>query len=907
MSTETLRTQPTRRGLLIGIDQYPLIPGANLSGCVHDAVNLARILCERFQFAREDLVMLLNEQATRDRILAELTALAQRTQPDDVVVVHYSGHGCQIPALDNSEVDGFNETLVAADSGRGALPNRDILDDELALLFAQIREKTAYLTVIFDCCHSGTGTRDVFGAKSRGLPPDLRAGAAAKAQHTRALSKNKATRFGYAYISGCRDEEKSLEHTEYLPEGVLHQGALSYFLQCELAAASGPLSVRTLFERVSRRVTQTYPSQHPQADGDLDHAVFGTEQLPPIEGVEIASRTDQRVVLNAGLVHGATAGSSYAVFASLDQLTADHQLGIIEIDRVAATTSSARILEERRPGAISAANWAKELRHALGDPGLTVELLPCVPDLSQNHRDLQSELARCTNVRVANDGSAHARIYTLGSRDHAAATDPVPQLGALKGPTWAVVERDGELMLPPIPTDAPQAAAQLALALSKLARKRALLLLENSSASSSLRGAVTCEVLTQRNGQWVTVAPDSSGQIPLEHGSSLAVQITNGSTQPIYPFLFYIGLEGSIDLLFPRDVRWEEWPPNRSLRIGTTEESRMDIELPADFPWHGSASSQTRVGGTGYLKLIATLRSVDLGAVLSQRSVVDDLRQAGVLADHRAVESSTITDALAGMLHGSRNVVVRSGFSESFETVTLPLFMYRPSSSASPSTTAAVSSPSGPFTQPLPDPDGFEISRGAVQEMQPEQLESTRDIAISSELPEYPEASFFAPAASSNYRRWTSSTPRSVSQIVIHITDGREKITGPISHFQKPGLQASAHYIVGRDGQVVQMVRHRDIAWHATTANSTSIGIEHCARSPRELGRDDPGLPVTLVQYQASARLVRFLCQQYGIPIDRAHIKGHCEAAKTTHEDCPNRIWDWGLYMSLLAAGGSPH
>lgn len=906
MSTETRKPQPTRHGLLVGIDQYPMIPGANLSGCVQDVVNLARILCERFQFAREDLVVLLNEQATRDRILAELAALAQRTQPDDVVVVHYSGHGCQVPDLDGSEVDGLNETLVAADSGRGALPNRDILDDELALVFGQIRAKTPYLTVIFDCCHSGTGTRDVFGAKTRGLPPDLRVGAAAQAQHTRALSESQAARFGYAYISGCRDEEVSHEHTESLPDGVLHQGALSYFLQRELAAASGPQSIRTLFERVSRRVTQAYPSQHPQADGDLDRAVFGTEQLPAIEVVEVASRTDQRVVLNVGLLQGATVGSSYAVFASQDGLTAERQLGVIEIERVAVTTASARILEECRPGAVAAATYAKELRHSLGDPGLTVEFVPCATDLASAHDALSAELARSTNVRVASDGSAQARIYALGARDNATANDPVPQLGALVKPVWAVVARDGQLMLPLTQMDAPQAAAQLALALGKLARKRALLLLENTSASNRLRGAVTCEVLTQRDGKWCPVAPDESGQIALADGTRFAVQIRNGASQPIYPFLFYIGMDGGIELLFPSETRWEEWPPQRTFRFGATDGAELKIELPSDFPWPGSASSQARVGGTGYLKLIATLRPVDLGAALSQRSAVDDLRQAGVLAGQRDLEGSAISDLLAGMLNGTRNVTVRTGFSESFETVTVPLFMYRPGPTGASLMTGAVSSQSAASPQPLADPDGFEISRDTVREMQPDHTETSRDITISSELPEYPEASFFAPAAASNYRRWTSSTPRSVSQIVIHITDGREKIAGPIGHFQKPGLQASAHYIVGRDGQVVQMVRHRDIAWHATSANSTSIGIEHCARSPRELGRDDPGLPVTPAQYQASARLVRFLCQQHGIPLDRAHIKGHCEAAKTTHEDCPNRIWDWGLYMSLLTAAGPP-
>lgn len=195
--------------------------------------------------------------------------------------------------------------------------------------------------------------------------------------------------------------------------------------------------------------------------------------------------------------------------------------------------------------------------------------------------------------------------------------------------------------------------------------------------------------------------------------------------------------------------------------------------------------------------------------------------------------------------------------------------------------------------------DGFEISRGMLEDT----TESSRSINISADLPEYPEASFFAPAASSNYRRWTDRSQRPISLIVIHITDGREKISGPIGHFQRDGLQASAHYVIGRDGQVVQMVRHNDIAWHATSANRSSIGIEHCARSPRELGRDDAGLPVTEAQYQASAKLVRFLCQKHGVPMDRDHIKGHCEAAKTTHEDCPNRIWDWKYYMNLLTAG----
>ena len=270
--TDTQRT-PARRGLLIGIDSYPLLPGFSLEGCVQDALSLANVLCERFQFTPADLVILLNEQATRDRILTELESLAQRTGPDDIVVVHYSGHGSQVPDKDGDEGDGLDETLVAADSGRGRSPNRDVIDDELAVFFRRISDKTPYLTVILDCCHSGTGTRDLFGARSRGLPPDLRDGPPAPPPRSSALV-SRQQRLNYAFIGGCRDEEKSYEYQEPLASGVLHQGALSYFLHKELATLSGQVSLRTVFERASRRVSELYSTQHPQAEGVLDRAVF---------------------------------------------------------------------------------------------------------------------------------------------------------------------------------------------------------------------------------------------------------------------------------------------------------------------------------------------------------------------------------------------------------------------------------------------------------------------------------------------------------------------------------------------------------------------------------------------------------------------------------------------------------
>src|SRR4030095_3422617 len=75
----------------------------------------------------------------------------------------------------------------------------------------------------------------------------------------------------------------------------------------------------------------------------------------------------------------------------------------------------------------------------------------------------------------------------------------------------------------------------------------------------------------------------------------------------------------------------------------------------------------------------------------------------------------------------------------------------------------------------------------------------------------------------------------------------------------------------------------------------TSIGIEHVANTK--------GLNPTPAQMCASAALVTWLCDTFGIPVDRTHILGHSEAdTRTTHTGCPNAVWNWGYYMGLVTS-----
>lgn len=104
-----------------------------------------------------------------------------------------------------------------------------------------------------------------------------------------------------------------------------------------------------------------------------------------------------------------------------------------------------------------------------------------------------------------------------------------------------------------------------------------------------------------------------------------------------------------------------------------------------------------------------------------------------------------------------------------------------------------------------------------------------------------------------------------IDHIVIHYTTSRN-IEGTISHFKHGSPEVSAHYIVGRDGELVQMVPDAERAWHAgkSDMNARSIGIEHVAAA---------GDAITPEQARTSLALIRWLMQEYGISID--HVIPH--------------------------------
>jgi N-acetylmuramoyl-L-alanine amidase len=190
-------------------------------------------------------------------------------------------------------------------------------------------------------------------------------------------------------------------------------------------------------------------------------------------------------------------------------------------------------------------------------------------------------------------------------------------------------------------------------------------------------------------------------------------------------------------------------------------------------------------------------------------------------------------------------------------------------------------------------------STGERLKLSPQDVEVPQVYTAKSAAIDYPET-VWRPAASCNYTNSTREISHDVRKIVIHVAEG--SYSGTISWLQNCTAQASAHYVVNRDGEMAQCVRNEDIAWHAGwwDTNTHSIGIEHA-------GYIDNPYSFTGRMYHTSAKLSAWCCKKYEIPIDRKHIIGHADVPGCSgsgggvhcHTD-PGPYWNWKKYLRLM-------
>ena len=265
-----------KRAVLIGINKYQ-VPGADLQGCVNDVKNLKGALTTYYGFADKDIATLTDAQATKKGMERAIKKLITKAKKGDVLLLHYSGHGSNVPDDNGDEADHRDEILCPTD-----LDWKDpFRDDWLRKTLGKLRSGVN-LTVIMDCCHSGTITRvmNPFDAPRRQryltCPLDLMAtesgrklrgtlrGQLGKAPRGRKRKKDIVhADIQELLITGCRDTQTSAD--AYISGS--YNGALTYYLVESIKEAEGKLTYRELHQRTAAKLKQEDFDQIPQLEG----------------------------------------------------------------------------------------------------------------------------------------------------------------------------------------------------------------------------------------------------------------------------------------------------------------------------------------------------------------------------------------------------------------------------------------------------------------------------------------------------------------------------------------------------------------------------------------------------------------------------------------------------------------
>lgn len=242
-----------KSALLVGINKYENLRNCNLRGCLNDVQILSDMLRSVYGFDR--IKWMLDEDASRESILDELNELRQYSEDGDEIVFAFSGHGTQIYDVAGDETDGYDECICPADTSMdddAAL----ISDDELRPIFEGFNAG-ARLTVIMDCCHSGTNTRDM---RRHINGRYLDRGIAARTRPTVADID-----LPWLHLSGCRDAETSAD-AEF---GGVANGALTYAL-CWALRGDHAASASNTHAKILDFLGKNGYDQHPVLNGRPD-------------------------------------------------------------------------------------------------------------------------------------------------------------------------------------------------------------------------------------------------------------------------------------------------------------------------------------------------------------------------------------------------------------------------------------------------------------------------------------------------------------------------------------------------------------------------------------------------------------------------------------------------------------
>lgn len=270
--------------LVIGISQYTEINSLRYADA--DALEFSQILTDFAEYDRASVTLLLNQQATKKRIVDEINRIVRESEkrPLDNFIFMFAGHGMESTITANKRQGGnvrqeTNIFLAPADASTddnnfyssgagGEVSNETFINKAwLARQLSAIKAKSIF--IILDSCYSGTKSFGTLftenegyeiqefgtGGGKRGVAmTNKRALARMTEQSAREIVSRKV-----AYLASSRDDQTSAEYDE-LRHGALSFCIFQYLKEIRRETQVGeryPVSIEEVYANISKLFRET--------------------------------------------------------------------------------------------------------------------------------------------------------------------------------------------------------------------------------------------------------------------------------------------------------------------------------------------------------------------------------------------------------------------------------------------------------------------------------------------------------------------------------------------------------------------------------------------------------------------------------------------------------------------------
>ncbi|KAH7917730.1 hypothetical protein BV22DRAFT_1135169 [Leucogyrophana mollusca] len=334
---------PRLFALIIGINDYKKPdPDLTLLGAVPDANAVKDYLEKDLRVPSTRIRNLRNSEATRARIIKEISAFTddkdktedQRIKKGDPIFIFYSGHGGESESPPGWHARGTKiQHLVPydwdCDDGKGgkvpAIPDRTLG----ALLTRLAGAKGDNITVVFDCCHSGSGTRNDHAAPTR-LVRGIKikeAPAGDLDQDIWGTVEASETKNGRALTSAAGFAQSGLLSHVLLAacganEGAREESGRGVFTEALIDALKFGVNQVTYAELLQRLAPLS--GQNPQCEGVNQNRILFNAKVADRRAVLYKIRkVGDHFEMEAGEAHGLSESAQFAVYKDRDSFLND--------------------------------------------------------------------------------------------------------------------------------------------------------------------------------------------------------------------------------------------------------------------------------------------------------------------------------------------------------------------------------------------------------------------------------------------------------------------------------------------------------------------------------------------------------------------------------------------------------